>query len=57
MTTQFEPFVQSQEAALNVLIHRQEEQFLLVQQLVTESNEKMTKLESDMETIKKPVQV
>jgi len=55
LTTQFDQFVQSQEAALNALIHRQEEQFLLVQQLVTGSNGKMSKLESDMEILKQNI--
>ena len=57
LTTQFDQFVQSQEAALNALIHRQEEQFLLVQKTVTDSNKKMSKLESDMEILKKTSEV
>lgn len=55
---QFDQFVQSQVLfALNDLIHRQEEQFLLVEQTVTKSNKKMSKLESDMEVLKKTVEV
>jgi hypothetical protein len=55
---QFDQFVQSQVLfALNDLVHRQEEQFLLVEQTVTKSNKKMSKLESDMEVLKKTVEV
>ncbi len=57
LKTQLDQFIQSQEAALNGVIQRQEEQLLLVQQTVTESKEKISKLESDMENLKKTVEV
>ena len=57
LKTQLDQFIQSQEAALNGVIQRQEEQLLLVQETVTESKEKISKLESDMENLKKTVEV
>ena len=57
LKTQLDQFIQSQESALNGVIQRQEEQLLLVQQTVTESKEKISKLESDMENLKKTVEV
>lgn len=57
LTMPLEQFVQSQEAALNALIDRQEKHFLLFQQTIIESNEKISNLESNIEIIKKIAEV
>ena len=54
---QLDQFVQSLEGVINDLFQHLEKQLLLLQQTVTESNEKLSEVKSDMENLRENVEV